>query len=85
MGEGNETMKLSLKMTTALEMARKGELISSYGNQFFIAGMTNEDGVCERNTLEALVKRGLLAKEPDWSGRGRYRITKEGMEHGKSD
>jgi hypothetical protein len=85
MGEGSQEVNLSPKMQFALDMAKKGELICAYGNQFFIAGKTHDDGVCERNTLEALVKRGLLVKTPDMTGRGRYVLAKKGTEDGKGD
>lgn len=71
--------KLSSKMEYALEIVHKGSrrLICNYGNQFFLAGGTHDDGVCERSTLEALVKRGLLVKVIEMTGRGEYRLPQD--------
>ena len=69
---------LSAQQMHALRLAAQGELVSSYGNEFFLAQQASQ-GTAERNTLMSLHKRGLLRYRPGLSGRGEFKISSEGI------
>lgn len=82
-------LKLSEKQTAGLLLAFRakkiafgGYLICAYGNEFFMAGRTFDDGTAERNTLMSLKKKGLLSWRPGFALRGEFTITDVGLEIG---